>query len=420
MATFMNHKIVMSWMFVFLFCSSSVVFADDALPEISEYSGVVLNKATGNPMPFANVIAEGTNISTVTNSDGKFLIKVPRRVHSISFRFIGFKSVELKLDEFQKSSLKVEMEPVATELPEISVISKDAISLVKAMFDQVKTNYPDNAMDMTAFYRETIKKNRSYASLSEAVVDIYKQSYRSRRSDVLQLFKARKKTDYNKVDTLVFKLQGGPFTSLYLDLIKNPDMIFTDEIFANYAFTFDRSTHLDNRLIYVVDFKQMEYSKEPLYYGKLYIDAQTMALKTAEFSLNLDNRDEAADMFIVKKPLNAKIYPVQANYRVDYLEKDGKWYFGYSRAEVGLRINWKKKLFRTTYYSTIEMAVTDRHAAETDKPVLKDKLNPRVVISDEAKGFADPGFWGAYNVIEPEKPIESAIKKIQKQLEKDR
>jgi hypothetical protein len=33
-------------------------------------------------------------------------------------------------------------------------------------------------------------------------------------------------------------------------------------------------------------------------------------------------------------------------------------------------------------------------------------------------GFADPNFWGEFNLIEPEKPIETAIRKIQKQLEK--
>lgn len=34
-------------------------------------------------------------------------------------------------------------------------------------------------------------------------------------------------------------------------------------------------------------------------------------------------------------------------------------YYSYSRIELGLRINWKRRLFNTTYYSTIEMAVTD-------------------------------------------------------------
>ena len=36
----------------------------------------------------------------------------------------------------------------------------------------------------------------------------------------------------------------------------------------------------------------------------------------------------------------------------------------------------------------------------------------------KASGFSDPNFWGAYNIIEPEKSIESAIKKISKQLNK--
>jgi len=77
--------------------------------------------------------------------------------------------------------------------------------------------------------------------LSEAVVDIYKQSYTSYKPDVVKMYKARKRTDYSKVDTLIFKLMGGPFNTLYLDLMKHPDMIFTDDMMKNYEFRFDRS-----------------------------------------------------------------------------------------------------------------------------------------------------------------------------------
>jgi hypothetical protein len=38
---------------------------------------------------------------------------------------------------------------------------------------------------------------------------------------------------------------------------------------------------------------------------------------------------------------------------------------------------------------------------------------------EEVSGFADPEFWGEYNVIEPEKPIEQAIRKIQRKMGKD-
>jgi hypothetical protein len=212
---------------------------------------------------------------------------------------------------------------------------------------------------------------------------------------------------------------GGPFNSLYLDIFKHPNMIFTDKITENYDFNFDRSTRIGKRLIYVIDFKQKSFVEEPLYYGKLYIDAQTLALKTAVFKLNLQNRELASRMFIVKKPSNAEAYPIEASYRIDYLEKDKKWYYGYSRIELGLRVNWKKKLFHSTFLSVIELATTNREKPNYDKEaVRKDKIRPSIVIADEVSGFADPNFWGEFNLIEPEKPIETAIRKIQKQLEK--
>ena len=287
------------------------------------------------------------------------------------------------------------------------------------MMYKIGENYSNEETQMTAFYRETIKKNKTYASLSEAVVDIYKQPYETYKTDVVKMYKARKRTDYTKVDTLVFKLMGGPFNSLYLDVMKNPSMIFTDEMMKNYEFSFDRSTRLDNRLIYVIDFIQSTINTEPLYYGKLYIDAENLALKSAVFKLNIQDREASSRMFIIRKPLKANAYPIDASYRIDYTEKDGKWYYGYSRIELGLRINWKRKLFNTTYYSTIEMAVTDWEKAGTEKPASrKERLRSNVIVSDEASGFSDPNFWGEFNVIEPEKSIETAIKKIQKQLEK--
>jgi hypothetical protein len=419
MATSVNYRAQLTALIVLLLCAPLFSFAGNKSENFTEYKGIVTDKSTGKVLPFANVVVEKTNIATVTNTEGEFSIKIPDDIESFSVSFIGYKSKMIHLKAYDGKRIKVEMEPIILELPEVSVISKDATALVQAMMQKRNENYSVNEMSLTAFYRETIKKNRSYASLSEAVVDVYKQPYTSYKMDVVKLYKSRKKADYNKLDTLVFKLMGGPFNSLYLDLMKNPEMVFTEDMLKNYEFSFDRSTRSDDRLIYVIDFKQSDLYDEPLYYGKLYIDAQSLALKSAVFKLNISNRDAASKMFIVKKPLSSNVYPVEASYRIDYLENNGKWYYGYSRIELGLRINWKKKLFNTTYYSTIEMAVTDRESTEGDKPVSrKERLRPTVVISDEASGFSDPDFWGEYNVIEPEKSIESAIKKIQKQLQK--
>jgi len=413
---------------LFLIFISSSVFAVVPVPNSEvlvaesyiEYRSTVVDRKTGTPLVFAHISVIGTNISTVTNTEGQFSLKISKELSNptIAISFIGYKSKELKLSDFSEGKGKIELELTSVELPEINVISKDAEVRMRAVMERREKNYFNTPTLMTAFYREAIKKNRTYVSLSEAVVEIDKQPVMSFRNDAVKLYKARKKADYSKLDTITFKLQGGPFSSLHLDVMRNPDMVFTEDIFKNYEFTFDRSVHMDNKLIYILDFKQRPIAKEPLYYGKLYVDAQNFALKSAVFKLNISDKEEAARMFIIKKPFNARVYPIEASYRIDYNEKGGKWYYGYSRIEFGLKINWKKKLFNTNYFSTVEMAVTDWKPTTENQISNKERLRPNVIIGDEAAGFSDPSFWGEYNVIEPEKSIESAIRKIQKQLEK--
>lgn len=384
------------------------------------YKTKVVDGNTKNALAFAGIHIEGTNYTTVSNKEGEFSIKYSEDATNavVVIHYIGYKSKRIKLIDITADTKTIELDPAAVELPEVSVISKDAETLVTGMFDNRGKNYANTEEHLTAFYRETIRKNKTYASLSEAVIDISKQPYSSYKSDIVSIYKSRKKTDYTKVDTLIFKLMGGPFNNLYLDLIKYPEMIFTDKMLDNYDFTFDRSTRVGNRLIYIVDFNQKKHIQEPLYSGKLYIDAQSLALKSAVFKLNL-NFKNVASMFIVKKPTNADVTPIEASYRVDFIENDNKWYFGYSRIELGLRINWKKKLFNSNFHSTIELAITDKDKLMSSNKIARDqRIKPSVVITDEASGFADTEFWGKLNVIEPEKPIETAIRKIQKQLEK--
>jgi hypothetical protein len=60
------------------------------------------------------------------------------------------------------------------------------------------------------------------------------------------------------------------------------------------------------------------------------------------------------------------------------------------------------------------MAVTDWKKSDKKEPGSTQKLNSNVIMSDKVSSLSDPDFWGAYNIIEPEKSIETAIRKIQK------
>ena len=385
-----------------------------------KYSGKVIDGKTRKTLISATITINGTNISTITNTQGKYLLKVPKNIknNTVTISYLGYTSKVINLSNLKlKSTIK--LETYIEELSEVKITVKDAKSLILEVLKRKGKNYFNELTTMTAFYRETIKKRRTYVSLSEAVIEINKQSYTNIKKDILKLHKSRKKTDYKRLDTVAFKLKGGPFNSIYIDIMKNPQFFFSDDVTELYDFTFGENTKIDNRPIYVVNFKQKSHLKTPLFYGKLYIDAQSLALTNARFKLNLENKKLASKHFIVKKPKGVDVIPVEAEYQIDYRFKDGKWFNGYSKIELGFKIDWDKKLFNTIYYTTIEMAITDWKKNPEKKLFRpKNRLRSSVILADKTSGFSDPEFWGEYNVIEPEKSIESAIKKIKKQLKR--
>ncbi|XLS27442.1 carboxypeptidase-like regulatory domain-containing protein [Flavobacteriaceae bacterium M23B6Z8] len=391
--------------------------------DFRQYAGSVSDINTGDALVFAVLKVTGTNISSITNTEGEFLLKIPKnqKASQVVVSFLGYQDQTIQLSEMQEKGNKIMLAPSVIELGEVNIeIPKDAEALIREVISKRKDNYFGDSMLMTAFYRETIKRRRRNVSLSEAVVNIYKQPYPSSRSDQVSLYKSRKSTDYSKLDTVALKLQGGPFSALYLDVMKYPEYIFTEELLNDYAFSFERSTRVNDQPVYVVKFAQKAEVFEPRYYGKLFINAKTLALMSAVYKLNLDNKAMVSRWFVRKKPANVKVMPTEAAYRVDYREKDGKWYYGYSNLQLGFKINWKNRLFNSNYTLSSEMAVTDWAVNNEMKRLSgKERLRPSVVLADEASGFSDPQFWGEYNVIEPEKSIESAINKIRRKIRKE-
>lgn len=390
--------------------------------DFTEYKGSVIDIETNTALVFVDLVVKGTNISTISNSEGEFLLKVPNSIDNkvVEVTHLGYQTLEVLLSDFKNNKMKLELEPSVTTLPEVEISApKSARALVLKALENKGKNYLNDDALMTAFYRETIKKRRKNASLSEAVVEVYKQPYTSGRSDAIKLIKSRKNTNYSRLDTIALKLQGGPFSTLYSDLMKYPEYIFAKNNLEYYDFTFDKSTQVNNKRIYVVNFKQKPNIDIPLYYGKLFIDAEQYALTSAIYNLNVQDKDMASRMFIKKKPNRVKAYPTEAAYRVNYRTKDGKWHYAYSNIILTFKVHWKGRLFNSIYTLQSEMAVTDWEKNVTGVKKPKDALKPTVIFADEASGFSDPEFWGEFNIIEPEKSIESAIKKISKQVKRD-
>ncbi len=382
------------------------------------YQAKVLSKENNEVLVFAAIQLENTNISTITNSDGEFRIKIPVKYQNsnLIISMLGYETKKVKLTDLNRKKNKIYLDISVVKLSEIVYnIPKTAKDLVVEMFKKRHMNYTEEPIFMTAFYRETIKNRNRNASLSEAVVNILKQPKTNNKRDKISLYKSRKNTDYSRLDTIALKLQGGPFNALYLDVLKYQDYVFTE--IDTYDFSFAPSTQINDRMVYVVNFKRKPEDEVIIYFGKLYIDAYSHALVSAVYNMDVSNKEYVSRVFVKKKPKDIFVYPTSVSYRVDYREKDNKWYYGYSSAQLAFKVKRKNKLFNAKYSVSSEMAITNRHL-KMNKNDLNRKflIKPNIIISDEASGFSDPEFWGPYNVIEPDKSIETAIRKIQKKL----
>lgn len=407
---------------IFLFVFNQPLLSQDT--DYTVYTGEIVDGNTNEALEAASLVVKGTNISTICNTEGDFLLKIPNEFlkSSIVISYLGYTSKEVMIPNLSDKKNKIVLKPKVTNLSEVNLTAfTDAKALVRAVYDKVSVNNPTDPASMTAFYRETIKRRNRNVSLTEAVVDLYKQPYNSNARDVVVLNKARKSTDYRRLDTVAFKLQGGPFSTLYLDIMKYPEYIFTYESIDDYNYSFGPPTAIKGRPVFVVKFDQLETILEPLYKGILFIDAESLALTNAQYSINLENKRDVGELFVKKKPRDVIVEPLEVEYQVDYREKDGKWYYGYGSVALTFKVSKKRKLFNSIYTLAAEMAVTDWEyniSGFMGKP--QSRLKPSVVMVDAVSGFSDPDFWGAYNVIEPEKSIESAINKIQRQLKKGR
>jgi hypothetical protein len=383
--------------------------------------GKVVDAENGTPLVFATVAVKESNVAIVTNIDGEFTLKIGDLGTSknLEISYLGYKNKTIKISDMRNNGYKnvISLETAPIPIKEIIVKPMDPNSIVEKAIDLIGKNYETVPNLMTAFYRETIRKNRTYVSIGEAAVEIFKAPYNSDvRFDGARIYKGRKSSDVEKMDTVLFKLQGGPISVLELDIAKNSESILTRDAMKLYNYTLSGVIEIDGKPHYVVDFIQKPAVETPLFMGSLYIEMDSFAITEAEFGFNLSDKEAASSIFIRKKPLGMKVTPEVATYRTKYREQNGKWYFAYSRAEVKFKVNWKKRLFNTFYTTMSEIAVTDRTDQEVIKFAGKEKLRFTDVFSEKVSSFTDAKFWGDYNVIEPDQSIETAIRRLSRKL----
>jgi len=376
-------------------------------------TGILKDAKTGDKISYATISVPNTNIGTVSNSEGEFILKVNPSLKAEYFQVshLSYATTQFKINEANEKEKTYYLDSQPITLKELA-IPADPRSVVEMALAGIRQNYSEKAAMMTGFYRESIRQRRDYLSISEAVVDIYKAPYTNRQDDQVKIFKGRKGSNVKKADTVMVQLQGGPNVTMLLDIVKNTDLSIALDNLDNYQFEFGSVATIDNKLHWVINFSPNAIKDDPLYYGKLYINQDNMAITRAEFSLDLNDTDKAASVFVQKKPFGLVFMPTSTSYLVTYKEQNGKYYLNYVRVDLKFKCDWKRRLFKNNYYVMSELAITDRVEENVAKFASQEVFKQNMVFEEKVQNFTDADFWGDNNIIEPESAIENAIKKI--------
>ncbi len=385
------------------------------------FTGEVVDRRNGASIVFASVFIVGTNLGTVTNSEGEFIIKVPEKLlkNYIGITHIGYSRATVPLETLKPEGNIIELDISPIPIREVVVTSPDPRRLIEEALFNIHENYPAEPMMMLSFYRETVKKNRNYVAISEAVLDVYKSSYSSKIDlDRIRIFKGRKGRDVTRMDTVLFKYQGGHYTAFLLDIVKNPGDLLSKDVLDQYEYKMGGMISIDDRNTWIVEFDVKTGSEYPLYKGKIYIDAESYAIVGLEFNISPKMISIATRYMIKKKPAGMMVDVVSGHYLTNYRLVQGKWYLNYVRTEFVFDCKWKRRLFKSTYSVMSEMAVTDISRENISKYKIRESAKKTDVLIEQVTYFEDPDFWGDYNVIKPDESIESAILRLGRRLKR--
>ena len=391
------------------------------VPEIdrSILKGRVVDGRSDKPLAYATIALYGTPLGSITNQTGGFSFKIPPDLADpmIMVSYLGYKNMFIPVSYPVDQEMTIRLEKETIPLQEVIIRFADPELLLREAMNRIPSNYLQDHSTMTAYYRESVKRNDRCMVYSEALLDVAKGPYKPLSSgDQVRIRKGRKITDLSTEDTVVIKLRSGIYTSLSLDVVKNRPNFLTEDFLDRYDLDFTDMMTYGDRLVYVISFQQKSHIADLMFRGRIYLDQEHLAIVAADFEFNPELIHKEPGLFLVSRSPRIRIRPILARYHVDYRVMEGIYHLSQVRALVEMKVRKRRQWIGARYRISIEMAITDVNPDQRLRINVADRVKSNTVLSDQPFEF-DPLFWGIYNTIEPEATLMESLQRIEHNLQ---
>jgi hypothetical protein len=388
-------------------------------PDIIYISGIIVDKTTGDPLPFATIGLKNSGRGTITNSNGEFGLKItPDSFNdTLSFSYLGFLGKEIPVNQFQGKNLSVKMSREFIPIPEIIIRTQVPQEIIYKTISAISDNYGNSPAMLTGFYREGVMKKNDLQVYSEALLQIFKSSYSGTiLGDQIKVYKSRKIENLGLDDTLALRLKAGLKTCLELDLVKNSFEFMEKSSMAEYSYRITDIVTYDDEAVWVIDFEQRKEIDKPLFRGSIFINTDDFAILNADFELHPKYLQKLKDSFILSSSRRYTTWPVSVKYSVSYRKINNRYFLNHVRGDLVFVSKQKKKLFNSQFKVFLELAITSVNTVNVARFEREELAPVHSVFSKTIKNY-DQDFWGNQDFLKPEDNLLKALKNMNVKLQ---
>jgi len=152
-------------------------------------TGTVSDEETGEILPSATILVEGTYRGTITNTEGVFSLPADTFPVTLIIRFIGYETKTITITEDPGEELAIKLNRSVTEMDEVVVTEQDpGLSIMELVIERKKLWRANlKSYEAEAFTRQVLSNDTTIVMISESGSRAYWDHERGHRE--VQLYK---------------------------------------------------------------------------------------------------------------------------------------------------------------------------------------------------------------------------------------
>ncbi len=405
------------------------------LPAQSLVKGQILDDSTRKPVAYARVMIYGSDVGTLSNGEGQFLLKIPTELSNAAYLEIfclGYEDKRIPLPE-QGEQITTLLKVAPLDMAVVTIYSETAEGLLEKAIERIPDNFSNSPQRWEAFYREsqewklrelttpedTLRKQRE-VSIGEALVEAYLPSYEKGKDAQVKLLKGRLiRGENSPMDSInqgfagvieSFEPKGGAPGQINFDIARHPrDFDFLDKKASKrYEFKLRGLIRQGSQALYLIDFLQRTEVEErnSMLDGKILLDSATLAFVSLEYGLS----PEASGYTPRLGMMGMKMKGLDYRYRLDYQKLNGRWQLRYCQQYTSLYIGIPNGFMgqELTLDSRLnlrsELLFTQGLSVNAEPIPREERMLKKERFSEEASEY-DPEFWGERQIM----PLEENL-----------